>query len=202
MGNISEADQMIASLAENYVREAPLDEEIRGTLRTLQTKYGMSVREIARKTGMNKGVVSAILSLYDIPEIVQKEVAEAPLWTGDSLRKLIDAGEKQGLNREEIAEQAAELIKPNPITGKPLANKAILDELTGLGKQGRNIQEAIQQELARAKSSTYMTISFAIPEDVYNPVYKYSLKKKMTIQEVFLMAINEVMDKITTEIEA
>jgi ParB/RepB/Spo0J family partition protein len=198
--NLTEVEQIVASLAENYARHKLLDDEVKSVLRNLQTKEGMSIREISKKTGIDRGVVGAILAFYDLPSSTQNKFTQVGSHTLPVIRQALDEGEKQGFGREEIAEQIGSFTGSTSPSGQPVVRAETMQAIVEQAKKGRNVQQAIQDELNKVKSEDYRTISFAVPDSIYTPVSKYAQKKKMTIQEVFFYAIKKIMDEIKTEI--
>lgn len=201
----SEVDQIVASLAENEARHGLYDDEVRDALKKLKDEYGKGVREMERITGIDKGVISAYLSFYELPESTVQKAIDADLspYSTQKLRKVVDMIDEEyeqewGVTKEEIAEAGIDLLTTVQPSGKTIA-PGVMNEIAEKARLHRDIKLEIQREIEQAQSVEYRTIAFAIPEDVYKVVMRYARRINRTFQEVTIETLRNNLDEFKSK---
>lgn len=197
-------DQIIASLAENESRSNLFRYESRDAVKKLSDTYGMSQRAIAKSTGLSYSTVAALLSLDKLPEPVKEKAGDIPAFTTHKIVQITGSVDDD----QEVAAKAIELATTVSPSGKRMT-KETLDHIfnmasppEGMTKQKTTVDDvknALTRSIQEAKNTEYRTMSMSLPEDLYNIIYKYSLFKKLTIQEVIIEKMKAIEDKMKKE---
>ena len=190
--DINPIEQLIASLSENYARADLYHEEVRSALKKLRDD-GMNGPEIARRTGMDERTVYTLLSFYRLPQSVQDDVErqseegnKIPMYTLSKITEIIESTEAE--QQEEVGDKMVQIALTKGPSGRRVTKERI-DEIAKKVKLGRARPNQLDKILKEAQRRDYMTITFSIPDDIYQPYSKYAKGKKLTINE----AIEETM---------
>ena len=185
--DLSEDDQIIASLAENYFRSKLYRDELQEGLGKLHAR-GYSMREIGRMTGMAHQTISAILAFSEIP--VAKELKEdLGLYNAVKVKKIMSEMPELVESTEAI-ETLVEVGKRSP---------SILNELIITAQQGMDPIGRAKKRLEDIKRTSFVGLSLTMNDGMYNRLVALARADHMIIQEKVIQILTEYLENSNNE---